>query len=183
MTATKQPTVHEAWRPVVGYEGRYEVSNYGAVRSLSRVLTLSDGREQHHQGRYLNLNVITKGYHQVALYDGDSNRKYHKVHRLVLEAFVGPGDGLQCRHLNGVPGDNRLENLAWGTASENIEDQVGHGTHWAARATHCPKGHPYSGDNLVIAERTGQRRCRECGRAASREYQRRKRAVVAGGAA
>ncbi len=58
------------------------------------------------------------------------------VHRLVLLAFKGPRpDGQYCRHLNGVPTDNRLANLAWGTKSENTFDKVGHGTHPHASKT------------------------------------------------
>jgi hypothetical protein len=181
VTAPEVPQ-QQTWRPVPGYEASYEVSDHGAVRSLSRRVTLADGRTNFIAGRYLNIAVLPKGYHQVALY-ANGIRKFHKVHRLVLEAFVGSGEGLQARHLNGVPCDNRLVNLAWGTASENIQDQVDHGTHWAARATHCPQHHPYSGDNLILIEKTGQRQCRECGRAASREYQRRKRANSQGGVA
>lgn len=169
----------QEWLPVRGYEGSYEISNYGAVRSLSRTVTAANGRRSQIAGKYLNLNVIPKGYHQVALYS-DGQRRYHKVHRLVLEAFVGPGDGMQARHLNGVPCDNRLTNLAWGSQSENIEDQVAHGTHWAARATSCPAGHPYSGENLIINKKTGARICRECGRARSRAYQQRRRAEAKG---
>lgn len=167
----------EKWLPIPGYEGMYEVSNFGAVRSLRRETLDANGKRHSMRGKYLNINVIEKGYHQVALYR-DGHRKYHKVHRLVLEAFVGPPDSpdLHGMHINDVPGDNRAENLRWGTASENIADQIAHGHHWATMVTHCPQGHPYSGDNLVIAKRTGQRCCRECGRTRSREYQRRKRA-------
>lgn len=50
------------------------------------------------------------------------------VHRLVLELFVGPcPDGMECRHVNGNPSDNRLENLSWGTKAENTADQLAHG--------------------------------------------------------
>ncbi len=55
-------------------------------------------------------------------------RRTCKVHHLVLEAFVGPRpEGMECRHLNGDPFDNRPENLAWGTRSENALDKVRHG--------------------------------------------------------
>lgn len=51
------------------------------------------------------------------------------VHRLVLEAFVGPcPDGMECRHLDGDPANNRLSNLAWGTRKQNSEDSIRHGT-------------------------------------------------------
>lgn len=50
------------------------------------------------------------------------------VHRLVLEAFVGPcPDGMECRHLDGNPTNNKLENLCWGTHEENWQDQLAHG--------------------------------------------------------
>ena len=55
--------------------------------------------------------------------------KRFSVHRLVLEAFVGPcPEGMECRHLNGDPSDNRVENLAWGTHQDNMDDRSKHGT-------------------------------------------------------
>lgn len=55
--------------------------------------------------------------------------KTHYLHCLILEAFVGPcPPGMECRHLNGNPADNRLENLAWGTHTENQQDRFAHGT-------------------------------------------------------
>ena len=89
------------------------------------------------------------------------------VHRLVLEAFVGPRpEGMVARHLNGDPGDNRLENLAWGTQSENNYDKVRHGTHHNANKTHCPSGHEYRGDNIKWYK--GFRFCRACHRISER---------------
>ncbi len=68
------------------------------------------------------------GYCRVELYAGGRKRKY-LVHRLVLKTFVGPCPvGLVCRHLNGNPADNRIENLAWGTYKENESDKLRHGT-------------------------------------------------------
>lgn len=66
-------------------------------------------------------NTLDKGtgYYVVSL--GAHNKKF--VHRLVLETYVGPANGQQCRHLNGNKLDNRIENLCWGTYEENLEDR------------------------------------------------------------
>ncbi|GAC81679.1 HNH endonuclease [Gordonia malaquae] len=88
----------------------------------------------------------------------------HFVHRLVMETFVGPcPSGMEVRHLNGEPADNRLENLAYGTRSENVLDSVAHGTYRNANSakTHCPRGHEYVDSNVYIDPR-GSRRCRAC---------------------
>ena len=68
------------------------------------------------------------GYPTVNLSDGVGKRRWY-VHRLVLEAFVGPRpEGMACRHLDGDRANNRVENLAWGTYSENERDKLRHGT-------------------------------------------------------
>ena len=55
-------------------------------------------------------------------------KKFAKAHQLILFAFVGPKpNGMECRHLNGNPADNRLENLVWGTRRENVFDSIKHG--------------------------------------------------------
>ena len=79
--------------------------------------------------RWLRLLPDRDGHLQVVLYkDRRPCRRY--VHRLVLEAFVGPCPaGYQGCHNNGNPADNRVENLRWGTASSNVADAVRHGTH------------------------------------------------------
>ena len=76
---------------------------------------------------------IRKDLHlQVKLHCGKKWRT-RKIHQLVLEAFVGPcPSGMMCRHLNGDPANNRLENLKWGTRSENQLDSVQHGTHYSS---------------------------------------------------
>lgn len=177
------PKMSEKWMPIPGYEGRYEVSDHGAVRGVPRTVFGRGGMPTRIAGRLLNQVVDAKGYHVVTLYRGGGSRRTVKVHRLVLVAFVGePFDSsLQGLHRNGVPGDNRLSNLRWGSNSQNQIDSVEHGTHRSVQVTECPHGHPYSGDNLIT--KFGQRTCRECGRHASREYQRRKaneRKVVRG---
>lgn len=83
-------------------------------------------------GRWLKPSLVC-GYFNVILC---KNGKHCgcSIHRLILESFVGQcPPGMQCRHLNGVRTDNRLENLKWGTRSENQQDAVKHGTHAGLR--------------------------------------------------
>ena len=114
----------EEFRPVVGFEGVFEVSNLGTVRSLER--TLSDGRTW--KARTLTPKKTTQyGHQQVRLcHDG---HHWRSVHRLVLEAFVGScPDGMECAHNDGNPENNSLDNLRWATRKENHADKRGHGT-------------------------------------------------------
>jgi predicted XRE-type DNA-binding protein len=70
------------------------------------------------------------GYLRVSVFDSRGRRRAGFIHVLVLEAFVGKcPEGMECRHLNGVHADNRLENLRWGTHLKNMADQKRHGTH------------------------------------------------------
>ena len=150
----------ETWRDVVGYEGRYRVSDQGNVWSC---LT----------NKLLHKRPTHKGRLQVTLLpeSGKANKQTVYVHRLVLEAFVGPcPDGMECCHYNDIPDDNRLENLRWDTHHANLQDQIrNNGGPANSRRTHCKNGHEFTPDN--IARRTdapGARRCRECTRLATR---------------
>jgi hypothetical protein len=122
----------EVWKPVVGYEGLYEVSDQGRVRSL---------RTARKAGCIRKTPVNAQGYLAVDL-KHNGKRKTFRVHTLVLTAFVGQRQaGHECRHLNGDRADARLANLAWGTPSENDNDRRRHGTfiqgetHGAAKLT------------------------------------------------
>ncbi len=103
----------------------YAITKDGRVWSKPRITRHGQPRK----GRWLKNSLISYGYLVVGLYL--NCRKYTSViHRLVLETYVGPcPKDLECRHLNGNPADNRLENLCWGTHSENIKDSIRHGTH------------------------------------------------------
>lgn len=114
----------EEWRSIRGFEGVYEVSNRGRVRGLDRVL--SDGRR--YPGRMLALKTSKSGHINVRLCNGGVH-VWAWVHRLVLDAFVGPAPaGMVGAHNNGVPNDNRPENLRWDTHSGNDADKIIHGT-------------------------------------------------------
>lgn len=103
----------ERWLPVVGYEGAYEVSDLGRVRSFV-----------HKNVRILRPGIASNGYPSVAL-----KGRTHFIHHLVLAAFRGPRpEGLCARHLNGDRRDGRLLNLEYGTYAENSADAAAHGT-------------------------------------------------------
>jgi len=116
----------ERWKAVHGFEGRYEISDRGRVRSLINDVVMKAKPNSKYPEVKLRRN-------------GQSIMKY--VHIAVLEAFVGPcPDGMECRHLDGDRRNNQISNLAWGTLAQNRWDLVRHGTlskgskHWASIA-------------------------------------------------
>lgn len=116
----------EEWRPIAGYQD-YEVSNLGRVRSWR---IRGNTTKPVTTPRLLKFAMCgsKRKYRAVKLYRNNVG-KSHRVHRLVLEAFVGPmPEGLECRHINGKSIDNRLSNLCYGTHLENMDDQKKHGT-------------------------------------------------------
>jgi hypothetical protein len=113
----------ERWLPVVGYEGLYEVSDLGRVRSLPRQTARGILG-----GRVLKPQPNTGGYLMVRT-SRQSKCPTRLVHRLVLEAFVGPcPDGMETLHGPGGKLDNRLVNIRWGTPVENQRDMIRDGT-------------------------------------------------------
>ncbi len=105
----------EQWKPAVGYDGLYEVSNLGRVRT------------HYTSGRILEPS--TDGYYFILHLSGP-RKGTRRVHILVLEAFIGPRPkGKVSRHLDGNPYNNAADNLAWGTQKENMDDRRKHGTH------------------------------------------------------
>jgi hypothetical protein len=101
----------EVWKPIVGYEGSYEVSSTGMVRRLRR----SSGARV---GRILKSHDNGEGYLFVPLCINNTRRQ-RTVHRVVAEAFYGPALGRQVNHKNGNKQDNRVENIEWVTPKEN----------------------------------------------------------------
>ena len=102
----------EIWKPVMGFEGVYSVSNYGRVRRDA-------GKRNWRAGRLLTPGASPKGYRSVSLCDGKSIT-YRRVARLVLEAFIGPpAAGQQVNHIDGNTANDTVSNLEWCTCSEN----------------------------------------------------------------
>lgn len=169
----------ERWLPVAGYEGRYEVSSLGRVRSTPRITTARDGRVYRHRGRILSPAANTESGRLYVNLSRQGSCRTFAVHRLVIETFAGPcPDGMECCHDNGDCTDNRLVNLRWDTHSANIHDKVRHGNHMFANRTHCPAGHPYSTGNTYVWGKGG-RSCLTCKSARGRDaYQARLRAAT-----
>ena len=109
----------EVWRDVKGYEGLYQVSSDGRVKSLERKFIDKIGRERYVKECILKSAIDRYGYPLVSLYAG-GKQKMHTVHRLVCEAFhENPDNKPQVNHINEIKTDNRASNLGWATAREN----------------------------------------------------------------
>ena len=151
--------MNEMWKPIPGYEGLYEVSDHGTVRSLDRQLPWN-GTSRFFSGRILSPVATDFGHLVVGLYK-DGKSSHARVHRLVMLAFVGLcPEGEEVCHYDGDPANNRLSNLRYDTRSGNFLDSVRHGTHRNTRKTHCPRGHEYTAANTRMEQ--GRRRCRTC---------------------
>lgn len=165
----------EEWRPAPGFTGCYEISNRGAVRSLSR----TDSRGNRVHSRVLAQYPTASGHLRVSLCRNATVSRVF-VHRLVLEAFVSAApSGLEACHNDGNPTNNTVANLRWDTKSANARDRRRHGTDDRVRRTHCPSGHEYSQDNTYFTTE-GWRICRTCrlaGQKAKRDRAREKKAA------
>lgn len=146
MTASIAVLDNETWLPVSGYEGLYEVSDAGRVKSLVKRNTK--------YRRFLNPCTRSDGYLTVGLFNSNGVPTNVLVHRLVLTAFRGEAPGMQAAHLNGVRSDNRLSNLTWATAAINASHKLLHGT--------APQGErngaAYLNESTVVALRREYRR-------------------------
>ena len=110
----------EVWKDIPDFEGSYQVSNIGRVRSVDRVVTFKDGSMRKYKGKVLKPSIGSSGYEQVMLYDDNGYNK--SVHRLVLETFKPhvSMSNLEVNHMDGDKLNNHLTNLEWVTGRDNI---------------------------------------------------------------
>lgn len=153
------------WRPVVGYEGIYRVSNTGLVQRIAPGKGTSVGRT-------LKGTVGAGGYRRHHLYR-DRVRKTETVHRIVALAFLGeppPGKNIVC-HYDGNPANNHVSNLRWGDQRLNHADSERHGTATkpkGLRQSRCKNGHEMTPDNTYAWR--SLRKCRKCHAARTLAY-------------
>ena len=137
----------EIWKDIKGYEGRYQVSNMGRVKSLGRTTSAKNNSEQYRKERFLKPMTSRNGYLQVNLYDSYGKKRF-AVHRLVCEVFHENPENKPCvNHIDENKTNNTASNLEWCTYQENIN----HGTHNArsAKARSKPVGQ-YTTDGKLI---------------------------------
>lgn len=163
--------VNERWLPIPGYEGIYEASNKGFVRSLDRHQVNSQGVLRRLKGRTLRPSSSPLNCKRVVLYKPEAPAKTMTVHRAVMLAFGPDLTPLIICHSDGDPTNNQLENLRWDTPSSNMYDKQKHGTDHLRNRTHCPNGHPLEQPNLISKKLSkGFRACRSCHQARSDQF-------------
>ena len=161
----------EQWKPVNWYEGIYEVSNHGRVRSVDRTGNYSSGQVRRYKGKVRRTPLNQDGYPRVNL-SHQGKDKTRTVHSLVVEAFIGAcPEGMEVCHNDGDPTNNHIDNLRYGTPSDNTLDRVKHGRDHNAAKTHCPLGHELFAENIRQSQsRLGWRQCLACNRARAYVY-------------
>jgi len=117
----------EVWKSIDGYEGYYEVSCFGNIRGVDRIVKYKDGGDRLYKGKDLKLEITKDNYKRVVLMKY-GNKKRFMVHRIIAEAFI---ENIERKpfinHIDGNKSNNIYTNLEWCTASENMlhADKIG----------------------------------------------------------
>ena len=135
--------MQEVWKPIEGYEGRYEVSNFGRVKSFAY---------DRQNGRMIRGSTNRDGYHTITFHDGRGNIKTILLHRLVALAFVDNPEGYrEINHKDEDKDNNRAENLEWCDRQYNCN----YGTK-NERQSEALKCNPYTSIKVYSVDAAGQ---------------------------
>ena len=125
MEKIKKTDIKEIWKPIKGFQDIYEASNLGRIRSKDHLINGNNNNKVLKKGKILKNQLSIKGYLQVSLMTQPKIKYNTGVHRLVALAFIpNPNHYPQVNHKNGIKTDNRVENLEWCSASENVTHAV-----------------------------------------------------------
>ena len=139
----------EIWKEIEGYEGYYEVSNLGNVRSLDRCVDNGRGGMAFRKGKMKAQTPNTDGYMQVSFNKEGKNLK-HRVHKLVADAFVdGYFEGAVVDHKDGDVTNNNSQNLEWVTQTENVRRSIERGSHVSCWADYNGSNNPNYGNDTL----------------------------------
>lgn len=155
--------MEEIWKDIEDYEGLYQVSNLGRVRSFHR-------HKGWKPGGVLKEYFGNTGYIEVTLWK-NGKKKTYQTHFLVARAFLSHHHGDKLDTLHGPNGkkDNSIGNLSLGTRKDNMNDQKRDGTNFQANKKECKRGHTLREPNLIPSDLAkGIRRCRSCANAKTR---------------
>lgn len=157
MTPQNQKEVMEEWKDIPGYEGKYQASNKGRIKSFifresDKTITLYKNpkilKGGMNNGGYLTMSLLRHGKTEQFL-----------IHQLILMSFVGPCDaGMEVAHLNGCRTDNRLENLKYCTRSENHSHKEIHGTSQIGERNGFSKLKEDQVKEIILSDRSFQAR-------------------------
>lgn len=128
--------MEEIWKDVIGFEGLYQVSNLGRVRSIDRIVPNREGVYLRRLGQIKKSHPNKQGYLRVNLSEGTKGAKNIAkfVHRLVAEAFIpNPENKPQVNHIDLNKANNRIDNLEWVTSRENARHAVNNGRYHSGR--------------------------------------------------
>ena len=120
----------EIWLPIIGYEGLYEISNYGRVKRLEKLVILPSRWGHENQGTFIDperilVHQVNPGKRLYVSLCKEGKRVNVHIHKLIATHFIpNPNNYPIIRHLNDNNQDNRLENLEWGTHKMNSEDAI-----------------------------------------------------------
>lgn len=119
--------MQEAWKDIEGYEGLYQVSNLGRVKSLDHIIKTKRNKDMLIKGKIKTITIGKDGYCVVNLQHKDS-KKLFKVHRLVAQAFIpNPHNKTEVNHIDTNKTNNMVDNLEWVTSEENIQHAIDNG--------------------------------------------------------
>ena len=158
----------EEWRAIQGYEGIYEVSNFGNVRSVDRYLDCKIKNVNKHlwKGRIISQQKRKDGRLTVALYS-HSKRKRMLVHRVVADAFIPNPNNYPCiNHKDENPANNKVENLEWCTYKYNNN----YGTFAERRRKTMEEKGYWCGKKIKAVEQMGEDELRYCHHDDTDEY-------------